>query len=105
MSQPLTPRELAVLRARADGATTKEVAHRLGVAGQTVKNYQYSAYRKLGATTLVEAFNLLGWIKVQDDQTMAAIHETVYVAGWNAANTARDLLDKARDPKPQEATR
>ncbi len=61
----LLPRELEVLRLRAAGNTNKAVAAQLFLAEQTVKNYQTTVYHKLGITTLVEAMNLLGWVKIR----------------------------------------
>ncbi len=64
-SAALLPRELEVLRLRAAGHTNKAVAAQLFLAEQTVKNYQTTVYHKLGVTTLVEAMNLLGWVKIR----------------------------------------
>ncbi|WSF15981.1 LuxR C-terminal-related transcriptional regulator [Streptomyces sp. NBC_01353] len=51
----LTPRELDVLAAVAQGATNAGVAARLGLRPETVKGYLRSAMRKLGAHTRLEA--------------------------------------------------
>lgn len=51
----LTPTEEAVLRHVASGATTKEVAARLGMAPGTVDQHVEAARRKLGAATRLEA--------------------------------------------------
>ena len=51
----LTPTEEAVLREVAAGATTRQVAERLGMAAATVDQHVESARRKLGASTRVEA--------------------------------------------------
>ncbi|MFE5481633.1 LuxR C-terminal-related transcriptional regulator [Streptomyces sp. NPDC056527] len=51
----LTPRELDVLAAVAQGATNAGAAARLGLRPETVKGYLRSAMRKLGAHTRLEA--------------------------------------------------
>lgn len=48
---PLTERELDVLRESLDGATVREIAARLHLAGGTVRNYASSAMAKTGAAT------------------------------------------------------
>ena len=51
----LTPRELDVLAAIADGDTNKAIARRLGISLHTVKFHVESVFRKLGARTRTEA--------------------------------------------------
>jgi two-component system nitrate/nitrite response regulator NarL len=51
----LTPRELDVLAAIADGDTNKAIARRLGISLHTVKFHVESLFRKLGARTRTEA--------------------------------------------------
>src|SRR5262245_44514645 len=51
----LTPRELDVLAAIADGDTNKAIARRLGISLHTVKFHVESMFRKLGARTRTEA--------------------------------------------------
>lgn len=46
----VTPRERDVLRALADGLSSKEIARRLGVAESTIKTHRINIYRKLGVT-------------------------------------------------------
>lgn len=46
----ITPREVDVLRALADGLSSKEIARRLGVAESTIKTHRISVYRKLDVT-------------------------------------------------------
>lgn len=60
----LTAREVQVLRtlARSQGAR-KIAAHDLGISIRTVANHQRHAYAKLGAASLVDALDRLGWIK------------------------------------------
>jgi two-component system nitrate/nitrite response regulator NarL len=54
----LTPRELDVLSAMADGLATKAIAHRLGVALKTVENHKIRIFDKLGVRTQAEAVSL-----------------------------------------------
>ena len=51
----LTPRELEVLAAVADGNSNKAIARRLGISLHTVKFHVESVFRKLGARTRTEA--------------------------------------------------
>jgi DNA-binding CsgD family transcriptional regulator len=51
----LTPRELEVLTAIADGDTNKGIARRLDISLHTVKFHIESVFRKLGARTRTEA--------------------------------------------------
>lgn len=46
----VTPREVDVLRALADGLSSKEIAQRLRVAESTVKTHRINLYRKLNVT-------------------------------------------------------
>jgi DNA-binding CsgD family transcriptional regulator len=54
-SPALTPREIEVLTALADGLGNKAVARRLGISPHTVKFHIESLFRKLGAATRAEA--------------------------------------------------
>jgi DNA-binding NarL/FixJ family response regulator len=51
----LTPRELEVLRHVADGATNREVASRLGISENTVKNHVRNILEKLRLHSRMEA--------------------------------------------------
>jgi two-component system nitrate/nitrite response regulator NarL len=53
--EPLTPRELEILRLLADGLANKEIAARLGIRERTVKFHVSSIYRKLHAANRAEA--------------------------------------------------
>jgi LuxR family maltose regulon positive regulatory protein len=55
LGEPLSEREREVLRAIADGLTMPEVAARLGISPQTVKNHTMVIYRKLGASSAAHA--------------------------------------------------
>jgi DNA-binding NarL/FixJ family response regulator len=54
----LTPRELDVLSAMADGLATKAIATKLGVALKTVENHKVRIFDKLGVRTQAEAVSL-----------------------------------------------
>ena len=51
----LTPREIEVLEAIADGLTNKAIARRLNISLHTVKFHVESVFRKLGVRTRAEA--------------------------------------------------
>jgi len=53
--QPLTARELEVLRMIADGLANKQIAARLGISEHTVKFHVGSVFMKVGASTRAEA--------------------------------------------------
>jgi DNA-binding CsgD family transcriptional regulator len=54
-SPPLTPREIEVLSALADGLSNKAAARRLGISPHTVKFHIEQLFRKLGAGCRAEA--------------------------------------------------
>src|SRR5262245_15144582 len=61
---PLTDRERQVLRLAGDGATSEEIAKRLGLSDGTVRNYPSEAVGTLGAGSRVEASRIArseGW--------------------------------------------
>ncbi|MGW8378154.1 response regulator transcription factor [Streptomyces sp. ODS28] len=62
---PLTQRELAVLRAAAQGASIPEIAQHLSLAQGTVRNYISAVTRKTGARNRVDAIRIAqgtGWL-------------------------------------------
>jgi two-component system, NarL family, response regulator DesR len=62
---PLTDRERQVLRLAGDGASSEEIAKRLGLSDGTVRNYLSEAIGKLGAANRVEAARIArakGWL-------------------------------------------
>src|SRR6185436_11391765 len=62
LAPTLTPREYEVMSAMAHGLTRKEVAAEQHVAMPTVQSHMAHAFLKLGAQSLVQAMNLLGWV-------------------------------------------
>jgi two-component system, NarL family, response regulator YdfI len=56
--EPLTPREIEVLRMMADGASNKVLAGRLGISDHTAKFHVASVLAKLGAGTRTEAVTI-----------------------------------------------
>ncbi len=56
--EPMTPREIEVLRAMAEGLANKEIAARLGISENTVKFHVGSVMGKLGAASRTEAVTL-----------------------------------------------
>lgn len=61
---PLSPREMEILELVTKGASNKEIAHRLGISHQTVKNHMTAILRKLRV----------------DDRTQAAVYALQH--GW-----------------------
>lgn len=54
MAVRLTPRERQLVDAILDGVDNREIAQRLGVKEQTVKNQLTALYRKTGASSRLE---------------------------------------------------
>jgi two-component system response regulator DesR len=62
---PLTEREVDVLRASAAGATIRDIAQQLSLSPSTVRNYLSDAIGKLGARNRIEALTVArdrGWL-------------------------------------------
>ncbi len=55
LAEPLSSRELDVLRHLAHGHSNKEIAHELGIAEGTVKNHMSNVIAKLGALDRTQA--------------------------------------------------
>ena len=56
---PLSPREREVVGLLLHGLANKEIAQRLGIGEQTVKNTLSSAYQRLGVTSRGELFHVV----------------------------------------------
>ena len=62
---PLTPRELEVLRLAAGGAPTREIAERLSLSVGTVRNHLNAVSRKTEARNRIDAIRIAresGWL-------------------------------------------
>jgi DNA-binding NarL/FixJ family response regulator len=53
-TQPLTARELQVVRRAAQGKTNKAIAKELGLSEHTIKNYLFRTFEKLGVSSRIE---------------------------------------------------
>jgi len=68
LAAPLTPRELEVLSYVARGYINKQIAHKLSISEQTIKNHMSSVLRKLDANDRTQAVVLAmhyGWIPLE----------------------------------------
>ena len=65
-SNDLTPRELEVLAAMADGVTNKAIARRLGISFHTVKFHVAAILEKLDADTRTEAVMKAAQLGIRD---------------------------------------
>jgi len=77
-STPLTPREVEILDCVAQGNSNKEIASRLHISDQTVKNHITSILRKLAVNDRTQAvlFALRhGWIRLDDDRLGRPQHD------------------------------
>jgi len=66
--EPLTPRELDVLRLAAKGLTNKAIGYQLGISHRTVQGHLASIYGKLGVSSRTEAVTEAirrGWLVVE----------------------------------------
>jgi len=66
--EPLTPRELEVLRLAARGLTNRAIGHELGISHRTVQGHLASIYGKLGVSSRTEAVTEAlrrGWIVIE----------------------------------------
>ncbi len=73
-TNPLTPRELDVLRLIAGGKRNREIGELFDVSEQTVKNHVSSILRKLGVPNRVRAVTFAarqGWLTLGDVETEA----------------------------------
>lgn len=61
----LTPREMEVIQLLAKGLLSKEVADKLGISLQTIRNHCATIYEKLHVNTRLEAINIVFGKKYQ----------------------------------------
>ncbi|MFB7927804.1 LuxR C-terminal-related transcriptional regulator [Streptomyces sp. NPDC056039] len=59
-ANPLTPREVEVLRLTADGTPTREIAERLSLSVATVRNHLSAITRKTGGRNRIDAIRIAG---------------------------------------------
>lgn len=60
--QHITPREIQVLVLVAQGRLNKEIAGRLSISTETVKQHLKNIYQKTGAQNKIEALNKTRWL-------------------------------------------
>lgn len=87
--EALTAREREVLVAMLDGSTYKEIARKLGVAVQTIKNHQLTIREKLGCRNRTEAMMLA--------LQRGLMGMPVVPARWGPAPAGGRLTDGAND--------
>lgn len=66
--EPLTPRELDVLRLAAQGLTNRAIGYQLGISHRTVQGHLASIYGKLGVNSRTEAVTEAirrGWLVIE----------------------------------------
>jgi DNA-binding NarL/FixJ family response regulator len=83
----LTPRQREVLQLMAQGATYKEIAHRLGVTPKTARNHMTNLYTQIGVHTRAEATICavrLGLV----DPALVERHAGAVVSEANASSTS-----------------
>lgn len=67
---PLSPRETEILQSVTRGMSNKEIASKLGISQQTVKNHMTSILRKLNVEDRTQAAVTAlrhGWVRMDDD--------------------------------------
>lgn len=67
---PLSPRELEILQSVTRGMINKEIAHKLGISQQTVKNHMTSILKKLNVNDRTQAAVIAlrrGWVRMDGD--------------------------------------
>lgn len=71
---PLSPREMEILEYVTSGLINKEIASKLGISQQTVKNHMTSILKKLNVNDRTQAAILAlrrGWVRLNDNQQEA----------------------------------
>lgn len=68
---PLSPREMEILQHVTNGLINKEIAHKLGISQQTVKNHMTSILKKLNVNDRTQAAIMAlrrGWVRIDDGE-------------------------------------
>ena len=60
----LSPRQMEALRSFAEMGDQHRAAKRMGISYQTLKNHLRWAYLALGVHSAIDAFRVLGWLRV-----------------------------------------
>jgi DNA-binding NarL/FixJ family response regulator len=66
---PLSPREMEILQSVTNGMSNKEIASRLGISQQTVKNHMTSILKKLNVEDRTQAAVMAlryGWVRIEN---------------------------------------
>jgi DNA-binding NarL/FixJ family response regulator len=74
---PLSPREMEILQFVTNGLSNKEIATRLGISQQTVKNHMTSILKKLNVQDRTQAAVTAlrhGWVRIQDNLNNKTTH-------------------------------
>lgn len=74
LPEPLSARELDVLRLLAAGLANREIAERLGIAAETVKKHAASIYGKLGVGNRTAAVSRATALSLLDDRPVTTAH-------------------------------
>jgi DNA-binding NarL/FixJ family response regulator len=67
---PLSQRETEILQSVTNGLSNKEIANKLGISQQTVKNHMTSILRKLNVEDRTQAAVTAlrrGWVRIEDE--------------------------------------
>jgi len=68
---PLSPREMEILEYMTQGLINKEIANKLGISQQTVKNHMTSILKKLNVKDRTQAAVIAlrrGWVRIEDGE-------------------------------------
>lgn len=63
---PLLPRQFEALRTYAESGDQRRAAQRMGIAYETHKNYMTAAYERLGVHSAIDAFRVMGWLRIPE---------------------------------------